>query len=60
MVKSTKPATALAIAGFEKLLKLNQSFFPTTPKIREQRCHLAMEPMTGACVRICLVNVVFI
>jgi len=30
------------------------------PDRREQRCHLTMDTMAGACVLICLVNVVFI
>jgi len=55
-----KPATAWAIAGFEKLFESNQDFVTTTPKGREQRCQMTMWPLTGACVFISLVNVAFI
>jgi hypothetical protein len=46
--------------GFFKNLLFVQNFNPTMPKRREPRCQSAMQPMTGACFLIFVVNVVLI
>jgi hypothetical protein len=57
-----KTRDCLGNRGFWKILGFlsHQDFVPTTPTRRKQRCPMALEPLTGACILICLVNVVLI
>jgi len=45
--------------GFFKNLLFVQNLNPTMPQKREPRCQSAMQPMTGACFSIFVVNVFF-
>jgi len=45
--------------GFFKKFLFVQNLNLTMPKRRESRCQLAMQPMTGVCFSIFIVNLVF-